>query len=339
MASITSAFVRVEPSYTEPNILLQIAQPSGFLRLLADDKIRVMLGEGDLAVYIKRLNLTTSAFGAQSPFTLTAAEFINASFMSTATYHFSNRSVWSRSEEEAAGRWGFSIVQALELAQRQAHFQTARNVCLYGAIPSNGEGLLNTPGAPNVTLPPDSNGNATLRSYDNGEMAQFLLQTIVNMITSMFQAQVPQKISVLGPQRDILYMQQVGIVQLVQFQRSGAGSATTAQMVQSIQEAAGNSIEWNVDDTLIGKGVGGSDAVIVTIPKIKNPQGKSINTNIFAELTPNLDECVLQYSDMAAPRKITSPAPMGMTEQYLAWRMSSGWAPRPQAITILNIPY
>lgn len=339
MASVTSAFVRVEPSYTEPNILLQIAQPSGFVNLLADSKIRVMLQEGDLAAYIKRLNIRTSAFGSQSSFTLTAAEFINASFMSTATYHFSNRAVWSRSDEASAGRWGFSVVQALDLAQKQAHFQTARNVCLYGSIPSNGEGLLNTPGAVSVTLPPDSNGNATLTAYDNGEMAQFFLQTIVNMITSMFQANLPQKIVVLGPQRDILYMQQVAIVQLVQFQRTGAGSATTAQMLSSIQESAGNNIEWSVDDTLIGKGSGGTDAIVISIPKLKNPSAPKLNTNIFAELTPNLDENVLQYADMAAPRKIISPAPYGMTEQIQEWRLSSGWAPRPQALTIINMPY
>lgn len=339
MALTAPGYVRVHPAFEEPDILLQIAQASGFANLLADERIRVELAEGDLAVYIKRMNVRTAAAGSQSSFTLTAAEFINMSLMSIATYHFSNRAVWARNDEAAASRWGFALPQALELAQEQALYQTARDIFLYGAIPSNGEGLLNAPGAVNVTIPADSNGNTTLTNYDNGEMAQFFLQTIVNMIVSMYQAGLPQRIEILGPQRDILYMQQVGIVQLVQFQRPGAGTDTTAGMIEKIQETAGNKIGWQVDDTLIGKGAGGTDAIVITIPKVVNPEQKPLNTNIFGKVTPNLDNNILMYGDMIRPRKIISPAPYGMTEQIKEWRLSPGWATRGQAVTILNMAY
>lgn len=339
MASITSAFVKVEPNYTEPDLILQIAQPSGYINLMAEKRVRSMLEPGDLAVYFKRLNIRASTMASQSSFTMTAAAFLNASIMSTATYHISNRAIWSRSEMEASGRWGFSIVDALGKAQDQAHYQTARNAGLYGMIPSNGEGLLNAPNAVNVTLPPDSNGNTTLTAYDNGEMAQFLLQTIVNMLVSMYQAGMPQRIEILAPQRVVLYMQQVAIVQLVQFQRSGAGSATTAGMVQNIQEAAGNKIGWQVDDTLIGKGAGGADAMLITIPELDVPHGNVFDQDIFASLTPNMRGNVLQYSDMDAPRSIMSPVPYGMFEQIKEWRLSCGYLSRPQALTIVNIPY
>ena len=339
MALTAPGYVRVHPAFEEPDILLQIAQASGFANLLADEKIRVELAEGDLAVYIKRMNVRTSAAASQSSFTLTASEYINMSLMSVATYHFSNRAVWARSDEAAAGRWGFGLPQALELAQEQALYQSARDIFLYGAVPSNNEGLLNAPGAVAVTVPPDSNDHSTLITYDNGELAQFFLQTIVNMIVSMYQAGMPQRIEVLGPQRDILYMQQVGIVQLLQFQRPGAGVDTTAGMIEKIQEAAANKIGWQVDDTMIGKGAGGTDAIVITVPKVLNPAQNPLNTNIFGKVTPNFDDNVVMYGDMIRPRKIISPAPYGMTEQIKEWRLSPGWATRGQAVTILSIAY
>lgn len=58
---------------------------------------------------------------------------------------------------------------------RQGIFQQLRSALLYGMNPAGGEGLLNTAGATTESLPPDSNGNTTVLTYDHGQMAVYLL--------------------------------------------------------------------------------------------------------------------------------------------------------------------
>ena len=50
------------------------------------------------------------------------------------------------------------------------------------------------------------------------------------------------------------------VVQLVQFQRQGAGTTSTAGTLKEILMANGDSVVWTYDDTLIGAGAGGADA-------------------------------------------------------------------------------
>ena len=94
------------------------------------------------------------------------------------------------------------------------------------------------------------------------------------------------------------------------------------------------------DDTLIGKGQGGSDAVLIVIPEIKVPYvGSEPNTNIFASLTPGLAATTLQLTDMAAPREITSPLPDGALSTLSEIRATPGWAIRSQGVTVISMVY
>ena len=103
--------------------------------------------------------------------------------------------------------------------------------------------------------------------------------------------------------------------------------------------ANGDTIVWAYDDTLIGKGAGGNDAVLVVMPEVEKPNGGRINTNEFAKLAPGIEACTLMYADMAAPREIVSPLPGGATDVLSEWRITSGWAIRPEAVTVLSLQY
>jgi hypothetical protein len=160
------------------------------------------------------------------------------------------------------------------------------------------------------------------------------------MQTRMYQLGMPTRVSICGPQRVVGWWSQVGIVQLTQFQRVGAGSMTTGDMVKAVLAGAGVTIDWTYDDTLIGQGQGGTDAVVFTIPEIALPaDSEKINTGAANRIEPNLDACVLQYMDMAAPREIPTPVAGGATDVLFEQKYTSGWAPRPEAVTVLSLAY
>jgi hypothetical protein len=56
-------------------------------------------------------------------------------------------------------------------------------------------------------------------------------------------------------------------------------------------------------------------------------------------MAPGANVCLTQYCDMAAPREIISPLAGGATDFLQEWRITSGWAPRFQAITLVNMTY
>jgi hypothetical protein len=129
------------------------------------------------------------------------------------------------------------------------------------------------------------------------------------------------------------------IVQLTQFQRVGAGSTSTAGVVKEVANWNGDEIIWAYDDTLIGKGTGGNDAVLIVMPEVEKPNGGKINTNEFAKLAPGLDACTIQLADMSAPREIPTPLPGGAIDIVTEMRITSGWGVRPEAITIASMQY
>ena len=61
MAFISPAYVTVNPAFHMPEILLPYSQASGAFELLPGGEPAVRLGEGDLAVYIKRAEIRTKA--------------------------------------------------------------------------------------------------------------------------------------------------------------------------------------------------------------------------------------------------------------------------------------
>ncbi len=340
MAIIAPAYVTVNPSYTMPEKILPFSQASGAFDLLAGGGPQVRLGDGDLMAYIDRVEVRTKAAAGQSSYNQLPGVSIALSQISTPTYLFRVRAEYDFHDTAAAGRRGVAIDEAHRLGMRQAHFQLLRNANLYGMNPANGEGLLNANGATAVSLPPDQNGNQTIVTYDNGAMAFFLLGQLVNLKTRTNQFGIPREFTICGPQRTLGAFEMANIVQLVQYQRPGAGSQTTAGVVKEVAESLKDRIRWVYDDTLIGKGAGGTDAIIITMPEVEVPVANSAyNTNDFATLQPGLKACTLQLTDMAAPREITTPLPGGAVDIVSEMRATSGWAVRGECVTIVSMQY
>ena len=339
MANIAPAFVTVNPSYIEPGILLPYAQASGAFDLIAEGQPLARLSEGDLYAYIKRIDVRTKVAAGQSAYNSLPGISTTLGMISTPTYLLRVRGEYDHHDTAAMDRWGISIVETQRLGMRQGHFQLARNALLYGFNPANGEGILNTQGATAINLPDDSNGNDTVVTYDNGQMGVFLLTQLSAMKTRTNQLGVGHKFTILGPQRVLGAFEYQNIVQLTQFQREGAGTATTAGLVRDVAQMNEDEITWVYDDTLIGKGAGGTDAVIIAMPEVQKPKGSKVNTNEFAKLAPGIEACTLMYCDMAAPREIPTPLPGGAIDVLSEWRITSGWGVRPEAITIISMQY
>ncbi len=338
MANFFPAQARVSPSFAEPELILTYAQPSGAFGLLQGGNPRVKLGTEDLYVYINSLDLRTETLTSQAASNYLPSSTLVGSYNSTAAYLIRTRSDWGRHDIAAAGQYGVSLITAQEFAGRQAIAQQMRSMLLYGYNPANAEGLLNSANATSVTLPPDPLGNTRLTTYDNGAITLFLLGEIIAIKTAMYQAGIKNTIRFCGPQRVILALQMQMIIQVTSYQRPGAGTSTTAQAINEVMREAGDTVEWAVDDTLIGKGVGGADMLILTIPEIETPDIGGINTAEFNNLQPSMKAVNVMYADMAAPTKIPSPIPEGITE-VLELRCTSGWNLRGQGLALISMPY
>lgn len=339
MPVMGSSYVTLNPSYTMPELLLPYSQASGAFDALAGGEPMVRLSDGDLLAYIRRADIRTKMAAGQSAYNELPGVSLVMSMISAPSYLLRTRSEYDHHDSAAMGRWGVSITEAYRLGSRQAHFQLLRNMLLYGLSPANGEGLLNTPSATTINLPADSNGDTTVVTYDNGEMALFLLQQILNIKTRTYQLGQGRKFTILGPQR-VLGLFAYNIVQLVQYQRPGAGTASTEGVTAAVLMDNGDRLDWCYDDTLIGQGNGGTDAVIIIMPEVEKPKVVSkLNTNEFAKLAPGLEACSIQLMDMAAPKEITTPMPGGAVDTLSELRATSGWVPRPEAITIVSMLY
>jgi hypothetical protein len=169
-------------------------------------------------------------------------------------------------------------------------------------------------------------------------MAFYLAQQIQQLKSRTNQLGIGKKFVILGPQRTLGTFE-YNVVQLTQFQRVGAGTQSTAGTVKEILMSNGDEVMWCYDDTLIGKGSGSTDAVIITMPEVTKPNGGTINTNEFAKLAPGLDACNLQLVDMAAPREIPTPIAGGAIDIVSELRATSGWSLRGEATTIISMTY
>lgn len=334
------AYKIVEPSFQEPEILMQFQQASGYVDLLQGSALRTRLAEDDLVVYMKQLNVRTKISGSQSTGNELPGVDITTSMISTMTYQFRVRSQYDHHDVAAGSRWGFAVPEAYRLGMRQAHFQQARDAALFGLQPQNGEGFLNAPGAYATNLPPDQYGNTTVLTYDNGQAAFFFAQQIAQIKTRTLQLGIGRRFVILGPQRT-LSQWEYNIVQLTAFQRPGAGTASTVETLKAILMSNGDELVWAYDDTLQGAGGNAdTDIIIIAMPEVEVPAGPaSVNTNVFATLSPNNPVCLTQYCDMAAPREIISPLAGGATDVLSEWRLTPGWAPRGQALTLISAPY
>jgi hypothetical protein len=341
MANIFPAQVKVSPSFTEPELIVTYAQASGAFAALAGGKPRVKIGSEDLAVYVNTLDLRSEVAYGQSPFNLLPSATLVADYYQTPTYLMRSRAIWDHHDIARAAGWNVSLPAAQDLALRQGIFQQMRVGLLYGFTPANGEGLVNTAGATTVTLPPDSYGNTRASTYDNGQMALWWLGLVVALKSRMYQSggNIKNEIVVISPQEIFLNFAEQNIVQVTSYQRPGAGTATTAEVIANVAMANGDTFKWYFDDTLIGQGANGSDMCILTMPEVEQPSIPGINTNVFASVQPNMKAVNLMYMDMAAPMKIPTPTPDGAITEIQELRGTSGWCVRPQGITLANVPY
>lgn len=338
MANIFNARVMVHPSFVEPDMIVTTAQASGFIDVLGDRSLRVKLGPADKFVYMNRIDLRTQVAASQAAFNALPSASVVADYLQTATYRVRVRAEYNELDLAEAGEYNVALPMAQRLAMRQGIFQYIRVANLYGVNAANSEGLLNTPNSTAVNLPPDSYGNTTLPTYDAGELSIFLLGQLQAAWQRMYMLGTGARAILLGPQRVIGQMQLQNIVQITSYQRPGAGTATTAQILKEVTREMGYELEYAYDDTLIGKGAAGADAVLLVVPEAVVPSMDGINTNVFNTLAPNMRAMTLQYADVAAPIEITTPIVEGLdvTSQM---RISSGWCPRGQAITVISIPY
>lgn len=341
MSVIAPAFVTINPSFTMPEILLPYSQASGAFDVLPGGEPMVRLSDGDLVAYIRRADIRTVVAAGQSAYNNLPSVGIAMSMISTPTYLMRVRAEYDHHDTANLARWGVSIVEAQRLGMRQGHFQMARVGLLYGFNPGNGEGLANTPGRSIVPLPPDPGGSTTVTTYDNGAMAFFLLSQLSAMKTRTNQLGIGRKFVILGPQRTLGAFEYQNIVQLVQFQREGAGSRSTAGTVKDVASWNGDEIIWAYDDTLLGKGVGGgqNDLVLIVMPEVERPENTGLSTNEFAKLQPGLEACIAQLCDMPAPREIPTPLPGGAIDVLSEMRITSGWGVRPEAIAAITMQF
>lgn len=341
MSNFAPAIVTLNPHKMQPNIVMQYSQASGAWDVLAGAAPKVEISMNDLVVYQKQLRMTSRVHGNQAINKQLPSVSIRPEYDQMKTYNILSRAIYSYGDKEAAELWGYSLIEALRLANRQAHFQQLRNMLLFGIEPTNNEGLLNAPHATTVDLPADSEGNTTLTTYRPNELAIFLLNLISSLKIRMYLLGQPLKIVFLAPQRFLQVIEYLGIVSLTSYQIPGAGSATVSGMVQNIAGMAqGDEITWAIDDTLIGKGDNGTDAIIITSPVIKIPEARAVvDTNLFYRLTPNELSANLQFTDVAAPIEVPTPTTDGGMTTIFRMRATPGWNIRAEALTILSAKY
>ena len=341
MSGFAPSYVTVNPHFMMPELIMQYSLASGAFSTLATENPMPRLGEADLYVYAKKVQLTTQVAANQSTANQLPSASVIPSMISTATYRLQTRAQYDNFDEAATGAWGYALPEALRLAARQGIAQQLRNALLYGYNPANGEGLLNTAGATRINLGADSNGNTGYSTWDSGQLAQFLLNAIGNLKTTTLQIGQPLRLVFLAPQRFIQQISYGGIVSLTQFQRIGAGVETAAGLVETVASwAGGDDVSFAADDTLIGQGYGGTDAIILIAPELKIPKANArINTNVFAELTPNTTATSLMLCDVAAPTEIPTPLPDGGITTLYTMRSTSGWGIRLEGMTIISAAY
>ncbi len=341
MSAFAPAITTISPSMMLPEIIMQYSMASGAFDVLPNSAPTVKISSSDLVVYQKYLRATTQAHVGQSlPGQLPSASIIGG-YDNMMTYRISTRSQYSYLDTDAANRWGYSLTDGLRLANRQGHAQQLRNMLLYGVKASNNEGITNSPSATTLNLGSDSQGNDTYTTWDAGEMAKFMLGLIADQKTKMMLLGQPLTTVVLCPQRFMKALEWTGVVELTSYQRQGAGTQTTGGMIKTIaNDASGDQVLFCQDDTLIGKGAGGTDLIIVTNPELVVPDARQdINTNIFATLTPNQQAVNVMFCDVAAPTEIPSPMPDGGLTTLYTMRSTPGWNFRPEGVTLLSAKY
>ena len=339
MAGDATSWVMTHPSHFEPGVVVQYNQRSDFIHCLMGGAPRVQLASEDKQVYLRQVGLRTKVQAGQAGANQVPSCSITTGLASAPTYLQQARATYDHHETAMLAAWNISIVEANRLGMQQGHYQSLRDKALYGVFPQNGEGIVNGTGITTTALPADSFGQTRISTYDNGQMALFILTIFQQLKTRTYQMGQPQRFVVLGPQQDLAQWEMQDVVQITSYQRPGAGSETVVGMVQDVLAKTGNEVVFGYDDTLIGQGPGGTDLILFIMPELKKPEGNlpggAINTNRFADLMPAFNGCVTQYTDVVAPIEIATPVPGGGTDVFTEMRATAGWDVRPEAVTVL----
>jgi len=341
MSGLAPSFITANPHYMMPELIMQYSMASGAFSTLATENPMPRLGEADLYVYAKKLQVATQVVANQSTSNQLPSASVIPSMISTATYRMQTRAQYDNFDEAATGAWGYSLPQAMRLAARQGIAQQLRNALLYGFNPANGEGLLNTSGATTLNLGSDSLGNAGYSTWDSGQLAQYLLNMIYALKVRTLQIGQPMRLVFLAPQRFIGQISYGGVVSLTQFQRIGAGVETAAGLVETVARwAGGDDVSFAADDTLLGQGAGGTDMIILAAPELKiNQVNRTVDTNSFASLAPNQTATSLMLTDVSAPTEIPTPIADGGITTLYTMRSTSGWGLRGEALSLLSAQF
>ena len=336
MPSVFNARQLVSPHHYEPGLIITQSQVSDYFDALSGEAPRNQLGPIDKAIYANVLDVRTQVAANQATANVLPGVSLTGHIIQAGTYTLRQRNQYSDFDVAEAGEYNVALPMAYRYGHFQGAYQYLRNIGIYGANAANSEGLINTPGATTVNLPADTYGNTTLSTYDAGQLAIWFNGLIPAGLSRMFLLGTPVRVVILGPQQDLGFMQLQGVVQLTSYQRPGAGAATTAQEIVTINKEFGYTVEYAFDDTLIGQGAGGTDAILVCFPELNVPTVPGMNTNKFAEIAPNIQGNIHQYTDVAAPVEVVTPVPGGL-DMESTMRASAGWVIRPQAITIASV--
>jgi len=336
MANLFTAKIQAQPSYTMPGMVVQQSLVSGFTTLLGGGNVQARLNTTDVAVYMNSLKMKANSVISQNPANSLpmGAEFI-PEMRSIPTYFIRAKAEYDSHDVAMAGTWNVSLEQAIKLALKQSHFERIRDAALYGVNASNNEGILNAPNIFPESLPADSHGNTGWIDYDNGELLTWLLQRINDLTARTFTSGAPVRLAALMPVR-LLNKLTTGIVQLTSYQREGAGSNSVEGSLQAVLQWNGKDIEFGVDNTLIGKGDGGTDGIILCIPELVDQSDNAFNTNVFASLQPNISANIVQMCDTPEPVFKTVPLSLDNNEIMSEQKIIPAWGIRPEAITFIS---
>jgi hypothetical protein len=337
---LAPARVTLNPSRTLPGTVVQYQQPSGFESLLATGGIKVILDEFDKAAYVHKMDIRTKVAVGQNASNQLPSVDIAMEYGQAATYLMQVQAAWNRRDIGAAAGWNVDLINAQRFGMRQGIFQQFRNACLYGNNPAIGEGLLNAIGATTISaIPADPFGFTTVTTIDNGWMQQQLLNIIQALKVRTMMSGMEARITICGPQR-VLTTWEYQVVQLTQYQRAGAGSQTIKRAVDDVGQFNGDTIDWVYDDTLIGKGPNGYDAVLFALPEVKKNEVSAIDTNEFANnVGPHFTDTIIQLADRTAPTEYLAPIALDGTSMGMEMLGTSGWVIRPECLTILGAQY
>lgn len=336
---ITPTVQLLHPNYVEPGLILQQAQESGALELLGSAEPLVRLSNTTRQVYVKRADIRTRIQQAQSAGNMLPSVDVQFDMDGTAAYLQRIRQGFDHHDADMASEWGVGILDVFRYGTRQAHFQGLRNALLHGVTPQLGEGLLNTIGATRTSMTADANGNTTVSTYDPDASFNFWLNEIADLKTRTNQIGTGARIVMVAPQRVVAQYSIRQVVQLTQWQRAGAGTNVVSGSLDEVLSMGDDEFQMQSDDTLIGAGAGGTDAIILTIPEIRVQNNRKFSTNEFAKLSPNLTACNLQFINTPMPIEILSPIESGRTDYLSEMRLTSGWSVRPEAVTIVSAAF